>query len=256
MIDGNNPKPTIAETISAAVLALSLIILRARDRQAKGNSMSGNHAGGTAPGPTLSEIIGSAAFALGLITAWLYAAGWTYAYHYFDRFRIPLLLADLPREHLLIYGGLTVQKNPLAAVSIAILVITAVAILLAFRRRLGRAGITGVLVLGVLALFLLARLAGTATAATDFALQRESDYRAYPRVEFDIKSVTDPARDSNDKALALVGSGCARLVLASKERLFLIRPVKGRPDLELHTFVLPWSDVKTMRITGQYTSCE
>jgi hypothetical protein len=48
--------------------------------------------------------------------------------------------------------------------------------LFVFRRRLGRAGITGVLVLGILALFMLARLAGMATAAADFALQRDSDY--------------------------------------------------------------------------------
>jgi hypothetical protein len=75
-------------------------------------------------------------------------------------------------------------------------------------------------------------------------------------VELDIKSATDPAGDSNDKALALLGSGCGRLVLASKERLFLIWPVKGAPDLELHTFVVPWSDIKALRITDQYTSCD
>src|SRR4051794_27736449 len=108
MTGGNNGNSTVAKAIVGAALALGLIILRVRDRPAKGNSMSGTHAGATAPGPTLSEIIGSAAFALGLITGWLYVAGWTYAYHYFDRFRIPLLLVDLPREHLLIYGGLTV----------------------------------------------------------------------------------------------------------------------------------------------------
>jgi hypothetical protein len=51
-------------------------------------------------------------------------------------------------------------------------------------------------------------------------------------------------------------AGCARLVLASKERLFLVRPVKGAPDLELHTVVVPWSDIKALRITDQYTSCE
>jgi hypothetical protein len=217
--------------------------------------MSSSDVTGNATGPTLSEIIGSAAFSLGLITGWLYVAGWTYAYDYFARFRIPLLLVDLPREHLLIYGGLTVLKNPLLAVGIAVLVIAAVVILLALRCRLGRAGITGVLVLGVLALFMLARLAGTATAAADFAVQRGSDYRAYPRVELDTGSPTVPVKDG-DKALALVRSGCARLVLASKERLFLVRPVKGAPDLELHTVVLPWSDIKGLRITDQYISCE
>jgi hypothetical protein len=224
MSGGDKPITTIAGIMAAAALALGLITLRARDREAKGNSMSGIRAGGTAPGPTLSEVIGSAAFALGLITAWLYVAGWTYAYHYFDRFRIPLLLVDLPREHLLIYGGLTVQKNPLTAVGIAILCIAAVAALFVSRKRLGRAGITGVLVLGVLALFALARQAGTVTAVADFVLQSDSDYQAYPRVEFDIKSVTDPARDSNDKALALVRSGCVRISAKAPWRFGSNRP--------------------------------
>ena len=72
MTDGKDPKSTVAKAVAGAALVLGLIILRARDRQAKGNLMTGNPAGGTAAGPTLSEIIGSAAFALGLITAWPY----------------------------------------------------------------------------------------------------------------------------------------------------------------------------------------
>ena len=42
--------------------------------------------------PSLGEFIGAAAFLLGLFSAWLYAAGWAYAYHYFDRFGIPFAL--------------------------------------------------------------------------------------------------------------------------------------------------------------------
>ena len=45
-------------------------------------------------------------------------------------------------------------------------------------------------------------------------------------------------------------------MLASKERLSLVWPVKGAPDLELHTIILPWSDIKGLRITDQYISCE
>jgi hypothetical protein len=32
-------------------------------------------------------------FLVGLISAWLYVTGWTYDYHYFDRFGIPLFVA-------------------------------------------------------------------------------------------------------------------------------------------------------------------
>src|SRR5213080_2308747 len=58
--------------------------------------------------PSLGEFIGAAAFLLGLISAWLYAAGWAYAYHYFDRFGIPLLMVDIPKENYPIYGGVVV----------------------------------------------------------------------------------------------------------------------------------------------------
>ena len=59
-------------------------------------------------GPTLGDVVSAAALVLGLITAWLYVTGWTYAYHYFDAFRIPMSMADLPREHLFFCGGLVV----------------------------------------------------------------------------------------------------------------------------------------------------
>lgn len=50
---------------------------------------------------SLSDVVSAAGLALGLVSAWLYAAGWTYAYVYFDRFRIPLLMLDIPFEHFL-----------------------------------------------------------------------------------------------------------------------------------------------------------
>jgi hypothetical protein len=53
--------------------------------------------------PTLGDVVSAAALVLGLITAWLYVTGWTYAYRYFDAFRIPMLMAEQPREHLFVY---------------------------------------------------------------------------------------------------------------------------------------------------------
>ena len=52
-----------------------------------------------AKSPSLGEIAPVAAFVVGLVTAWLYLSGWTYAYHYFDRFGIPLLMVDMPKEN-------------------------------------------------------------------------------------------------------------------------------------------------------------
>ena len=72
-------------------------------------------------GLNLGDAVSSVGAALGLIAAWLYIAGWTYAYAYFDRFRIPLLLVDIPFQHMLVYGGLVVLKNSLSSALIAAL---------------------------------------------------------------------------------------------------------------------------------------
>src|SRR3954454_24094510 len=68
---------------------------------------------------SFGDVISAATFAVAVLTAWLYVAGWTYAYHYFDRFRIPLLMLDLPKEHYFVYGGLVVWKSLGTAVVVA-----------------------------------------------------------------------------------------------------------------------------------------
>src|SRR4051812_4091576 len=60
---------------------------------------------------SLSDIVSVATFAVAVITAWLYMIGWTYAYQYFLRFRISLLMIDIPLQHYLVYGGLVLSKN-------------------------------------------------------------------------------------------------------------------------------------------------
>lgn len=51
--------------------------------------------------------------ALGLITAWLYTVGWSYASHYFGYFHVGLLALEVPAESFLIYG-FWVLRNHLA----------------------------------------------------------------------------------------------------------------------------------------------
>ncbi len=211
---------------------------------------------GAASGPSLGDVISCVALVVGLITAWLYVAGWTHAYYYFDRFRIPMLMLDLPREHLFVYGGLTVWKNSLAAVLITAVAIALVWLSVKFRRVLGRAVLAGVAVFGIVALFGLARLAGIETARNEFVEQRLSDYRAYPRVELTLTDALTQESPPAGDASKVARSGCARLLLFSDDRVFFIRPIKDAPAAELHAFVLPWSAVKDMRIRHEYWSCE
>ena len=76
--------------------------------------------------PSIGDVLAAAGFAIGLITAWLYLAGWTYAYHYFDRFGIPLLMVDIPKENYFVYGGIVVSHFPVWGLIIGMAVLAVV----------------------------------------------------------------------------------------------------------------------------------
>ena len=87
--------------------------------------------GDAAKPPSLGDVASAATFAVAVITAWLYAAGWSYAYHYLDRFRVPLLMADLPLELYLVYPliaeeqTLGIMRGIVATAGLAIIVLSA-----------------------------------------------------------------------------------------------------------------------------------
>ena len=53
----------------------------------------------------------------------------------------------------------------------------------------------------------------------------------------------------------LPGTDCGRLVLATADPLFLIRPIRGAANAPLDTFVIPRDGVKALRLKADYTSC-
>jgi hypothetical protein len=200
--------------------------------------------------PSLGDVASAAALTLSLVTAWLYGAGWSYAYFYFDQFRIPMILAEMPREHLFVYGGLAVGKNAWWAIAVGAALLALSTVCIWKRAVIGRALLVAAAVAAVLAMFMLAPLAGRHAAAKDAADQRAADYSAYPRVLVAFKTP-----EGLSEAQQSAAEGCARLVLATKDRLFLMRPRFGMPALELNTIVVPWTDAASVMITGRYTSC-
>jgi hypothetical protein len=203
-------------------------------------------------GPTLGDVVSAAALVLGLITAWLYVTGWTYAYHYFDAFRIPMRMADLPKEHLFVYGGLVVWKNLVASIVIALAVVAAIAGCIRYRGWLRRFAITTIVVILVLTIFALGRFAAVLTAQADLQTQRASDYDAYPRVRFALEDTASPGQE----LLAdLADSDCGRLVLGTADWLFFIRPIRGAAAVRLDTFVISRNHLKSLRLKADHTSC-
>jgi hypothetical protein len=203
--------------------------------------------------PSLSELTGACALAIGLISGWLYATGWTYAYHYFDRFGIPLLMVDIPKENYFVYGGVVLRQFALWSVVIAVVGLAFFATWRWIGRWLGRLALP-LAAVAVLALFWLGHAAGVAAAHGQYQVQRQSDYNAYPRVQLWPKEDATPvAGQPTPEALA---SGCYRLLLHNKERLFLARPFKGAAAADLPVLIVPWDRIAQLRVLPEYTSCK
>jgi hypothetical protein len=201
---------------------------------------------------TLGDVVSAAGLAIGLVTAWLYAAGWIYAYVYFDRFRIPLLMLDIPFEHFLVYGGLAVRKDLWFVLVCAVLVIAVLGAVAYWSSRLGRFAVSTIVVLLIIVAFALARGAGSSAALADFAGQRSTDYSAYPRVRVTWEGAHLPPDSLTGDILK---TDCGRLLAVSKDRLFLIRPVRSASGLDLDTFILSGKAAVAVRIIADYTSC-
>ena len=141
----------------------------------------------------IGDVVSSVGAALGLIAAWLYVVGWAYAYAYFDRFRIPLLLVDIPFQHMLVHGGLILLKNLRLSMLITMLFIAALWGLSRRSLQLGRILVSTIIVVGM---FGLAHAGGIGTAIDDFRAERDSDYEAYPRLRLLLKNDMMEAREA------------------------------------------------------------
>ena len=188
-----------------------------------------------AKSPSLGEIAAAAAFVVGLVTAWLYLAGWTYAYHYFDRFGIPLLMVDIPKENYFVYGGIVLLQFPIWDLLIVVVLLAGIVLWRWLRLDAGRLKVPLSLV-ALLAVFWLGPRAAAVAAHEQFVQQRESDYSAYPRVQLWPKESTK-SPDGSPWASADLTNGCYRLVLHNKDRLFLLRPIAGAAAAELPILV-------------------
>jgi hypothetical protein len=203
--------------------------------------------------PSLGDIVSTAALAVALITAWLYTAGYSYAYTYFDRFHIPFLMLDIPFEHMLVYGGLVLQKNIWTSLICGGLLIAILWAIARWAPLLGRFVVTTTIVVLIVVAFVLAHSAGDSIGMKEFAQQRASDYKAFPRVELWWEGAGKPS----DTLLAdVLTTDCGRLLFASKERLFLIRPAQNAPGLSLATFVIRSNKIEAMRLQDVYASCQ
>lgn len=200
---------------------------------------------------SLADIAAWLAVLVGLATTWLYLAGWTYAYAYFDRFNLPIGLAETSTNSILIYGFWTLFGAWWVLPAIAACLL-ALALLVQFRRYLSTWLVMGSAGLLVLLLFHLAHLAGQNSGLKAFAEQSSLDYAAYPRVAFGLTSTVD----RSGPLPILAENDCARLLVSRSSHVVLVRPRKSAPALPLQSIVVPLSSIEWLRITDIYESCE
>jgi hypothetical protein len=218
-----------------------------------GRPMSETNQGSTGAAPSLADLLTAAGLLVALATAWLYMAGWNYAYSYFDHFRIPLLMVDLPFEHYLMYGGSLVTKFPVSSVCVVGLLFAVGLLARRWANVLGKIGLTIVAIVVCLSLVDLARRGGEAASRDDIRTLESTDFAAFPRVQF----AFDAKSDAQQKAIGDVATAdCGRLVASSRDRLFIIRPVKDAPTASLSTIVVSAKSAETFVITAQYSSCK
>jgi len=193
--------------------------------------------------------------AIGLMTAWLYTVGWSYASHYFEYFHVGLLALNIPRESFLLYSFWVLRDHPIL-LAVVLLLAAAMGVWGA-RGRLplvATRALIAVTPLLVLVLFWGGYRLGESTARAQFLSDRDADYPAHPRVRVWV----DPAwaKDAHLAPLtAQLTEGCYRLLVQNRDTVFLFHPVRQVLPASLPLVEVPTSSIQALRILPRYESC-
>ncbi len=200
-------------------------------------------------GPLLLDL----ATAVALITALVYFTGWTYAYHYFGRFKLGLLTLEIPTEYFFAYGFWVFKTWWWLVIPYGLGIL-----LLAFYEprlspRLDRIKrerprlLKQLQILVVLLAFLVAWWLAAISAGWYHQEQQDNGFLAYPHVR--VWPNEPLPEDAAVKELyGELPDGVYRLLLENRETLFLFKlPADGKPA-RLPVIELPLKEVKLLRV--------
>ncbi|MCP4353597.1 MAG: hypothetical protein GY795_49755 [Desulfobacterales bacterium] len=183
-----------------------------------------------------------------------YTAGWSYAYHYFDCFRLGLMGLDIPKEYMFLYSFWAVKKNLLIFV-LLLAVVGGGYILFKFVYRKYRTfferrpeifqAIAIVLIpVAILLMFWLFYWFGERAGKKDYLYQAGNGFSSYPRVIVWIKP--EKEKKIPDVTVKEWQKGEYCLLLRGKDKLYLFYPVQKGGTTP--TDVIPASRVEGVRI--------
>lgn len=220
-----------------------------------------------------------------VMTALIYTAGWSYAYHYFSRFHLGLLDLEIEREYFFLYGFWAL-KEQWCVVFFWLLVTVVLTVLLGFLARTapdgGEGGSAAELYAGatrrdisagwgqpvawvvassyLLVLFVVFYRLGTDTGYAHFERQSAGDFPAYPRVKVWIaKNEKIEGETKAEKALAEQrrrdwAGGCYRLLLSNKEHVYLF--YADGAETKIPVEIIAKKKVPSLRVLPLYQSSE
>ncbi|WP_133510940.1 hypothetical protein [Candidatus Thiosymbion oneisti] len=179
--------------------------------------------------------------AVTLITALIYTAGWSYAYHWYDRFELGLIGLGIPFQYHFMYGFWVLQSFWWLILAIVWMVgltywarVDPILDLMARTAPLW----------GLLA-FVLFYFMGEAAARADYRDHRESGFQHYPLVR--VWATLDPG-DAPAKLQTVqqdLTAGNYRLLLQTARSLYLIRP--NQDGGQMPTLQIPHDQIRALR---------
>jgi hypothetical protein len=190
-----------------------------------------------------------------LLIALCYTCGWSYAYHYFERFNLGLLGLDIPREYFFLYAFWAINDQfwwTALLLGAGVGVLTGISILLRLLRR--RFPIFGnrypvrlgyaIVIVGTASLtFYGSYTLGERAAVSVYRYQADNGFPSYHFIQV----WADPAEEGDlGRQMALHWqTGDYRLLMRNKDHLFLFYPEGA--DTRLATTVLPSGKIRAFR---------
>lgn len=207
-----------------------------------------------------------------LLAALLYTAGWSFAYHYYDKFHLGLIGLDIPKEYFFVYSFWVIRDQPfLALSSLLVTLLLYFLVKLCFHRakkamktRSSEQGriweyelflAIGLLLVPLMIFFLFSGFyyLGKSGASLLYEKQALHDFESYPRVKvFLTKDISEQGKVKEWE------KGCYKLLLRNKEHLYLFIPETYKSDNHRNispTDIIRQSDVKAVRALPLYNKC-
>ncbi len=183
-----------------------------------------------------------------------YTAGWSYAYRYFDCFRLGLMGLDIPKEYMFLYSFWAVKKN----IFIFVLLLAVVAGGYILFKYISHKNITFfqnkpeifqaiafvLIPVAILLMFWLFYWFGDRAGQKDYLYQVKNGFPSYPRVKVWIKP--EKEKQITDEMVKEWQKGEYCLLLRGKDKVYLFYPVQEKDKTP--TDVIPDSKIEVVRI--------